>query len=107
MDSVEPSYALLRSARTGEMGRLRGARIQLRPLPGATPEWVTRELECHNAQRTLGQKNGPEDDPYYLPGVALNFVVEAGGDALVVRVETSEVRDAENILARARRAARP
>jgi hypothetical protein len=89
------------------MGRLRGARVRLRPLPGATPEWVTRELECYNARRTLGEENGPEDDPYYLPGVALTFVVEAGGDSLVVRVETSEVKDAEKVLARARRAARP
>jgi hypothetical protein len=102
IDGVEPSYVYIRSARTGDTARLRGAVLQLRPLPGATPEWVTRQLECHNVRRTLGEEEGSDNDPYYLPGVALNFGVDATGDSLRVRVETLEVADAQRVLARAK-----
>lgn len=102
VETVGPYYVTLDSARTGPSARLRGPELQLRAVRGFTPQWLTLQLECHNARRTLGKAPELPHDPYYLPGTALAFDVSAQGDGFLVRVETDDVHAAQRLLNQAR-----
>jgi hypothetical protein len=82
---------------------MRGARVHLRPLAGATAESLTRTLECHEARVTLGAAKAADDDPYVLPGRWLTIDVRSERDGFVAVVETDDLADARLVYARARR----
>jgi hypothetical protein len=103
VESVEPSYAHVLGGPNRADSRLRGARLHLRPLPGASPESLTRDLECHQARVTLGREVATEADPYVLPGRWMTIDVRSEHDGWVVLVESDDHDDAVTALERARR----
>jgi hypothetical protein len=103
VERVEPSYARVLGGPNAAEARLRGARVHLRPLPGATAEALTRALECHEADVALGLAKGPDDDPYVLPGRWLTIDVRSERDGFVAVVETDDLADARLVYARALR----
>lgn len=102
IDFVEPAYAHVASGNSSEQ-RLRGARIHLRPLPGATQQSLARSLECHEWSVVLGRSEAIVDDPFVLPNrwIEVDVAPEADGFAALVRADT--IDDARQILERARR----
>jgi hypothetical protein len=103
VESVEPSYARVLGGPNAAEARLRGARIHLRTVVGATRERITRSLECHEARVTLGLEPPTENDPYVLPDRWLSIDVASVGDGFVAIVEADELADARIVLDRARR----
>lgn len=101
IERVEPAYAHVLGGPNGREARLRGARLHLRPIAGATAESLTRALECHQAAVVLGKATAPESDPFVLPGRWLTIDVRSAGDGFVASLETDDRDDAEAILARA------
>jgi hypothetical protein len=102
IERVEPSYARVLGGPNASEARLRGARIHLRPMAGATRESLTRALECHEARVTLGA-TAATDDPYFLPGRWLKIEVASEDDGFVASVETDDHDVAQAVLDRARR----
>jgi hypothetical protein len=106
IDSVEPALVHIQSGPSDREARLRGARIHVRPVPGASRESIARSLECHEARAVLGMAVARVDDPYALPGQWLDIDVDSEGDGFVVRVEPQgsyEVGVAREVLERAKR----
>lgn len=102
-DSVQPAYSYVKSGANDREPRLRGARIQVKPLPGFSREAMARSLECHEARVTLGQAAAPAEDPYVLPGDWLDIDVDSTGDGFVVVIQADEMDAARHVLERARR----
>ncbi len=103
VESAEPSYARVPGGPNANEFRLRGAKIHLQPMPGATRETLVRALECHEALVVLGQASSAEDDPYVLPGKWLAIDVASAGDGFVVVVESDDHDAAAAVLDRAKR----
>lgn len=103
LDSVQPAYSYVQSGPDDHEARLRGARLEIKPLPGFSREALTRSLECHEARVTLGQAAARADDPYVLPGAWVDIDVDSKGDGFVVLVRTDQFDDARRVLERARR----
>jgi hypothetical protein len=103
VDSVEPAYSYVKSGPNDHEARLRGARIHVRPLPGASRESLARTLECHEARVTLGQEQAATDDPYVLPGRWIDIDVDSEGDGFAVNARVDEFDDARQVLDRAHR----
>jgi hypothetical protein len=101
--SVEPIYSTMRSGRSGYATNIVGAKLSLRPLPGVTREEIERALVCHNARRELGRKDEPEivDDPYWVPGKAIEISVELERGAMSVEVKGATFETSQEILRRA------
>jgi hypothetical protein len=107
VDRVEPAYSYVATG-SDRRANLRGAAIHVRPLPGMSPESMTRSLECHQASITLGGAQASADDPYVLPGRWLDLDVSSEGDGFVAYARIDSIADARLVLDRARRfAARP
>lgn len=102
VDAVEPAYAYVLGGPNGRDARLRGARIRVRPLPGATRESITRILQCHEARVVTGVVAAAPADPYTLPERWLTIDVDSESDAFVVQVTTDDLADARRVLERAR-----
>ncbi len=107
LDGVEPSVAHVRAGSLDPEARLQGVRIHLRPLPGFTPELLTRRVECHQARVVLGQVTPVPDDPYVLPGRWLDLNASAERDGFVVRAEVQPIALARQVLERAQRFVAP
>jgi hypothetical protein len=103
IESVEPAYSYVHSGPMDPQARLRGARIHVRPLPGLSRESLTRSVECHEVDVTLGRAPMTDDDPYVLPDRWLDIDVDSEGDGFVVSVRIDELPDAKQVLARAKR----
>jgi hypothetical protein len=103
VDTVKPAYTTMGSGPVDREARLRGSRIELRPLPGMSSESLTRTLECHQVRATLGQTPSRDDDPYVLPGRWVDIDVDSGKDGFVVLVRGDTFEQARQILERARR----
>jgi hypothetical protein len=101
-DSVGPAYSYVKSGPNDPEARLRGARIQVRPLPGMSRESLTRTLECHEARVTLDHLAVPANDPYTLPDRWVDIDVESTGDGFVVLVRADNFDDAHHVLERAK-----
>jgi hypothetical protein len=102
IDSVEPAYAHVATGNGSEQ-RLRGARIHVRPLPGATSQLLARSLECHESSVVLGKSETVVDDPFVLPNRWIDVDVDTEADGFVVLVRADSFEDAKRILERARR----
>jgi hypothetical protein len=104
IERVEPLYANIDSTKSGNLPELQGAMIQVRPAPGMTGEWLDRALECHSAERVLGQIPPSElpNDPFWLPGNrTVDIDARAEHDVIAVAVRGANVADAHEILRRA------
>lgn len=99
---VGPLYATIEGgSKSGEQARLRGALITVNALPGVTAEWLDRELECHAASLALGQAKSTPDDPFWLPGSAVDIDVRPAKDGFLIGVAGFSSADARQILDRA------
>lgn len=104
IERVDPLYANVESTKSGNQPELQGAMIQVRPAPGMTGEWLDRALECHSAERVLGQIPPSElpNDPFWLPGNrTVDIDARAEHDVIAVAVRGANVADAHEILRRA------
>jgi len=103
IDTVQPAYATVPSGPAEREARLRGARIQLRPMPGMSTEGLTRAVECHQSRVALGELAPLADDPYVLPGSWLDLDALSARDSFVILVSADDFEDARQVLERARR----
>jgi hypothetical protein len=103
IDSVEPLYSRSASGKSETGERLHGALIRVRALPGMTAEWLDRALECHSARRLLGRvpREAAPNDPFWLPGRAVDIDAKSGRDVFLVAVEGATLDDAQEVLIRA------
>jgi hypothetical protein len=104
IERVEPLYTNVESTKSGTLPELQGAMIRVRPAPGMTGEWLDRALECHSAERVLGQIPSSElpNDPFWLPGNrTVDIDARAEHDVITVAVRGGNVADAHEILRRA------
>jgi hypothetical protein len=102
VDRVDPAYSYVASG-SDRRANLSGAAVHVRPLPGLSPETMTRSLECHQASIILGSAPASEDDPYVLPGRWLDLDVSSEGDGFVAYARINSIPDAREVLDRARR----
>jgi hypothetical protein len=102
-DLVQPAFSYVKSGPNDREARLRGARLQIKPLPGFSREELARNLECHEARVILGESAAPASDPFVLPENWLDIDVDSTGDGFVVLVRTDEMTAARRVLERARR----
>ena len=103
IDTVQPAYATVPSGAAEREARLRGARIQLRPMPGMSTEGLTRAVECHQSRVALGEVAPVADDPYVLPGSWLDLDATSARDSYVIVVSAGDIEDDRQVLERARR----
>jgi hypothetical protein len=102
VDRVEPAISYVQAG-NDRRANLRGAAIHFRPMPGLSPESMTRSLECHQATLTLSGAQESDDDPYVLPGRWLDLDVSSEGDGFVAYARIDSIADARMVLDRARR----
>jgi hypothetical protein len=101
VQGVQPLYNTLEGSKSGVQAALRGATIKVAALPGVTSEWLDRALECHSAKVTLGHLPGAPDDPFWLPGSAVDIDVRSARDGFDVAITGYSSEDARQILDRA------
>jgi hypothetical protein len=101
LQRIEPLYGTIGGAKSGPMPELRGVTVIVVALPGVTAEWLDRALECHSAKEVLGHEPAPSDDPFWLPGSAVNIDVTSDRDGFNVSIIGYSANDAQLILARA------
>jgi hypothetical protein len=99
--SMQPLYANAGGGKSGPESVLRGVRLKVTALPGFTPEWLDRALECHSARATLGRLPAAADDPFYLPGSTVDIDVNSARDGFDVDVTAFSSEDVRQLLARA------
>jgi hypothetical protein len=102
VEGVAPIYTGIESSRSHQ--HFEGAAIRVRPLKGASAEWLARALTCHGAEGTLAQSKGQTvpSDPFSLPDGVPSIQVRSAGDAFVVEVKGNTPAEAGEILARAK-----
>jgi len=100
VQDVQPLYSAL-GGRSGPQSELRGVTLTIAALPGMTAEWLDRALECHGAKATLGHAPAASDDPFLLPGSALDIDVRTAKDGFDAAITGYSPDDARQILARA------
>jgi hypothetical protein len=101
VQGVKPLYSDLENGKAGLQHELRGATLTVTALPGVTPEWLDRALECHSAKATLGHATASPNDPLWLPGSAVDIEVRSAKDGFSVDLIGFSAEDAAQILARA------
>jgi hypothetical protein len=101
VQNVRPLYSDIENAKAGLSHELRGATITVAALPGVTPEWLDRALECHSAKETLGHAPAPSNDPFWLPDSLVDIEVRSAKDGFLVDVIGYSSADAKQILDRA------
>jgi hypothetical protein len=101
VERVEPLYAGTQTKSSNP--RLQGAVLSVRPIRGATAEWLDRSLECHGVERMLGRSSTPANavDPFVLPGSLVQINVHSAGDGFRVELVGATMADAREILSRA------
>lgn len=98
---VEPLYSVLYSTPNGAESRLVGAKLELRPLDGVTPEAVGLALECHEAQETTADAPKNDGCPYAIPGMWVDIDVKSNGAGYQVALRGEDTEEANLILQRA------
>jgi hypothetical protein len=101
VDSVEPSYSYVQTG-NDRRANLRGARIHVKPLPGLSPEAMTRTLECHEVAVVLRGQAPLKDDPYFLPGRWVDVDVSSDTDGFIVLASVIRTEEAQVVLDHAR-----
>jgi hypothetical protein len=98
VEGVEPLYGVANSNPNGQESRLLGATIHLRPREPTTVEALTHALYCFGAAEAIRGHGG---SPYWLEG-PVDIAVKFGEDAYVVTLQGHDLREATEILTRAR-----
>jgi hypothetical protein len=98
---VRPLYSNVEASKSGLQAELRGARLTVRALPGVTPEWLDRALECHGAKAMLGHVTPPANDPFFVPNAFVDVDVFSEKDGFEVQVIAYSPADAKQVLDRA------
>jgi len=101
VQGVQPLYSETENVKSGMQRELRGATIAVAALPGVTPEWLDRVLECYSARATLGHTAAVTNDPFWLPGAMVDIEVRAAKDGFAIDVIGFSPADAQQILSRA------
>jgi hypothetical protein len=101
VQGVQPLYSDVESGKSGMQHELRGATFTVAALPGVTPEWLDRALECHSARATTGHTSAAASDPFWLPGSMVDIEVRSAKDGFAVDVIGFSPEDAKQILSRA------
>ncbi len=101
IERIDPLYAGVQSKSSSP--RLEGAVLTVRPLRGATAEWLDRSLECHGVEQMLGRATarGGAVDPFVLPGAFVRINVHSAGDGFRIELVGATMADAREILSRA------
>jgi hypothetical protein len=101
LQSVAPLYSRLEQSKSGFQSELRGATLTVHALPGMTPEWLDRALECHGARAMLGHGAAVPNDPFFVPNSFVDIDVTSGKDGFDIEVVAYSSADANEVLARA------
>jgi hypothetical protein len=100
IERIEPLYAGVQTKSSSP--RLEGAVLLVRPVRGATAEWLDRSLECHGAERLMGRTAlGGTVDPFVLPGSSVRINVHSAGDGFRIELVGATIAEAREILSRA------
>lgn len=101
VERVDPLYVGVQSKSSSP--RLEGAVLSVRPIRGATAEWLNRSLECHGVERMLGRVTalGNAVDPFVLPGSFVHIRVQSSGDGFRVELSGATISEGREILSRA------
>jgi hypothetical protein len=102
VERVDPLYEGVQSKSSSP--RLEGAALSVRPIRGATAEWLNRSLECHGVERMLGRVTALGNttvDPFVLPGSFVHIRVQSSGDGFRVELSGTTIAEAREILSRA------
>jgi hypothetical protein len=99
IERVDPLYTGVQSKSSSP--RLEGAVLLVRPIRGATAEWLARSLECHGVERLLGHTAlGGTVDPFVLPGSVVTINVHSAGDGFRIELVGATRAEALEILSR-------
>ncbi|MGO9833257.1 MAG: hypothetical protein ACLP1X_03490 [Polyangiaceae bacterium] len=100
VERVDPLYVGVQSKSSSP--RLEGAVLTVRPIRGATAEWLDRSLECHGVERMLGTTAalGGAVDPFVLPGSMISIHVHSAGDGFRIDLAGTSTEEAREILSR-------
>jgi|HubBroStandDraft_6_1064221.scaffolds.fasta_scaffold80431_2 hypothetical protein len=100
IERIEPLYAGVQSKSSSP--RLQGAVLTVRPIRGATAEWLDRSLECHGVERMLGRTvaRAGAVDPFVLPGSFVRINVHSAGDGFRIELVGGTMAEAREILSR-------
>jgi hypothetical protein len=99
--SVRPLYSVLDSAPNGPESRLVGAKLELRPIDGVTPEAVGLALQCHEARETTLDPPVSDSCPYAIRGMWVDIDVTSNGAGYEVALRGQDHDEAHLILQRA------
>jgi len=100
IERIEPLYVGVQTKSSSP--RLEGAVLTVRPIRGATAEWLNRSLECHGVEQILGHATarGGALDPFVLPGSLVRINVHSAGDGFRIELVGATMADAREILSR-------
>jgi len=90
-----------------ESGKIRGVRIEMKPVPGLTADWMRRAITCNQARyAALGEPSEEAAvDPTLLPGARVE--VAQRGDHVEILVVTDTEVDGKLALERAKNLVAP
>ncbi len=100
VESATPYYLYVQNGGS-RAAILHGAEVRIRPLPGMTPELITRVISCRSAQLVLGHAQPADDEPYWLPDGWVKIDVRSDDGSFVVALDGEDLPEAKEILARA------
>jgi hypothetical protein len=98
---VQPAYLHNVSGKGGPADQLTGAVVTFRAVPGMTPEWLERVVECHIARNNALGNNLPEMPNCPLVPKGVSATVRSAGDGFAVRIEAQDATTASEVLRRA------
>lgn len=82
-----------------------GASVRFRAVPGMTPEWLQRLVDCHLARNAALGHTVPEMPDCPLVPKGTTAKVSSAGNGLTVAIRSDDSTAAQEILARAQRLA--
>lgn len=80
-----------------------GAVVTVRAVPGLTPEWLRRVVDCHIARSSALGHVVPEMPNCPLVPKGVSATVSSTGTGFAVEIRSSDAAGGEDVLARARR----
>jgi hypothetical protein len=101
LQSVHPLYGHTSMGKTGSASDLRGVTVTVAAPAAVTDVWLDRALECHSARAMLGRLPAQANDPFWLPGAAVDIDVRSAKDNFDILVSAYSTEDAARVFARA------
>jgi hypothetical protein len=97
--SVQPAYAHVSGKQAGD--HLAGASVVFRAVPGMTPEWLQRVVDCHLARNNALGNDVREMSYCPLVPKGVTAKVSSAGDGFAVTIESPDSGTAQEVLRRA------